>query len=109
MRTMLELEENVTKSDTAKLHNVSPEAAQAIIEEYQREFLACMLTNGYALMTENLRVEIVPIQPRKYVLKGKEYLSTRVYKLKASMGDPIYDKIRDKFDPFRDDLEGGDY
>jgi hypothetical protein len=105
MKHMLELNEKIKTGKTAQEHDISPEAVQGIIDEYQEGFIQCMLLNGYALMTEHLRVEVVPIQRRNYVLKGKTYNSTRVYKLKASMGDPIYNRICARWDAFRDDLE----
>lgn len=107
MKTMLEMHDEVVLE--AKALGVPEDVTQKIIASYQKNFIHSLVKNGYALMTEDMRVEVVPIQRRKYVLKGKHYSSTRVYKVKATIGDPIYNKIRDKFDLFRDDLEEGDY
>lgn len=105
MKTMIAMHESVMNGPAAKKHNLSPEAVADVIADYQEAFIQSMIANGYSLMTEDMRIEVVPIQRRNYVLKGKTYSSTRIYKIKATIGDPIYNRICDKFDQFRDDLD----
>lgn len=105
MKNLATLMENLKTGTTAKDNNLSPEVVEALISEFNEGIVDSMLLNGYVCVNEDLRIEIVPIQPRKYVLKGQEYKSTRVYKLKASMGDGIYNRICERYDQFRDDLE----
>lgn len=97
--------EKVQKGETAKAHDLPPEAVAGVISEYQQEIIDSLILNGYVQITNEIRIEIVPIRHRKYVLKGQEYRSNRIYKLKAGMGDKIYNRIAERYNQFREDLE----
>lgn len=80
----------------------SVEEAKKRSEQYSETLVEFLVQNGYVQINEDLRLEVIPIQPRHYVLKGNKYNSSRSYKLKASMGNPIYDKVVERYDQFRE-------
>lgn len=104
MKNLKILLDKVAEGKTSSKYDMDPDIVRELLDEFQDEFIESLLLNGYALLTPDLRIDVVPIQHRKYVLKGKEYRSTRIYKLKASMGEPVYERICGRYDQFRDDL-----
>ena len=60
---------------------------------------------GHLYITPEIKLEIVPITPRRYVLRGVEYKSIRLYKIKVTIvDDNFYKRIADEYDMFREDL-----
>lgn len=102
MNTLKESRDKVLEADILRSHNVPPKLINKIIDLYQDALIETLLENGHLYITQDFRVDIVATQPRRYVLRGQEYSSNRVYKLKASIGDPIYEKIREMYDQFRE-------
>ena len=83
---------------------IPPNIIQAIITKYNEESIAFMLENGYTNYTEQIRLDIVPITKRRYVLRGIEYESQRLYKLKATLGEELYNEIAKEYEKFREVL-----
>lgn len=98
--------DNVLEKVCSQFHKVPESIVKKIVEAYQKELLESMLENGHTYVTPEIRVDIVPITPRRYVLRGQEYTSVRMYKLKASVVDnEFYDKLASEYDKLRDDFE----
>lgn len=101
---MKTLNESIQKV-ISKFNKVPPNAIEKIIKEYQKAQMKTLLEYGHLMITPEIRVDIVPITPRRYVLRGQEYKSARLYKLKSSIvSDEFYDKIAKEYDRFREDL-----
>ena len=78
-----------------------------MIQAYHKSLIETLIENGHVYITPELRIDIVPITPRRYVLRGQEYRSVRLYKLKSTISDDnLYEKIAQEYNLFREDLEG---
>lgn len=101
MRTLKEIKEKVYK----KFSKINPKALENVINVYQKAQMEALIENGHIYITPEIKLEIIPITPRRYVLRGKEYKSMRLYKLKATIvSDDFYKNIADEYDQFRDDI-----
>lgn len=88
-----------------KFPKVNKKAIDAIIKEYQESQLDTLVKFGHLYITPEIKLEIVPITPRRYVLRGVEYKSIRLYKIKVTIvDDNFYKRIADEYDMFREDL-----
>lgn len=100
MRT---LQESINKVH-ARFPKVNPKNIDLIIEEYQKSLLKTLLENGHVYVTPDIKLEVIFITPRRYVLRGKDYKSVRLYKIKSTVSDDLYKKISDAYDAFREDI-----
>ena len=102
---MKTLKESIQRT-VNKFRKIPPHATERIIEEYQKSMLDTLIDNGHVYITPEIRIEVVPITPRRYVLRGAEYHSVRLYKLKATISeDSVYERISGAYDALREDLE----
>lgn len=102
MKTLKESIENVYE----KFPRVNKKAIDAIIKEYQKSELDTLIKYGHLYITPSIKLEIVPITPRRYVLRNVEYKSVKLYKIKVTIvDDNFYKSIADEYDAFREDLE----
>lgn len=76
----------------------------SIINTYIEESTKYLMENGYTQFTSDIRIDIVPITKRRYILRGVEYESQRMYKIKATLGERLYDRIYKEYNKFREVL-----
>lgn len=105
-RTFMRTLKEITDAVCSKFPKANPKAVDAIIKEYQKAQCKSLIDNGHIYITPEIKLEIIPITPRRYVLRGKEYKSIRLYKLKATIvDDNFYKQLSSEYDQFRDDIE----
>lgn len=103
---MITMSEAIRESVCERFQKVPTELVESVIKAYQEEVLNTLLEQGHTWVTPEIRIDVVPITPRRYVLRNQEYHSVRRYKLKASITDSdFFDKLSDEFDQLRDDLD----
>lgn len=85
-----------------KYPKTNPKVIEQLIKVYNRELMKSLLDNGYTYVSDCIRLEIVPITKRRYVLRGTEYTSQKLYKIKATMDDNFYDKLYEEYNKFRE-------
>lgn len=74
------------------------EAVEKILSLYNKSVVDFLVGEGFVEVEDVFRLDIVKTQPRVHVLRGKEYKSTRVYKLKATMSDDVYERVVESLD-----------
>lgn len=95
MKTLNESQEKVISKLRSTGSTLSDEDIISVINTYRESLIETMVENGHTYVTNDVRLEIVKIQPRRYVLRGVEYNSMRTYKIKADMGNATYKKVED--------------
>lgn len=76
----------------------------SIINTYIEESTKYLMENGYTQFTPDIRADVVPITKRRYILRGVEYESQRMYKIKATLGEKLYNRISKEYSQFREVL-----
>lgn len=86
-------------SDDPKVKNlgIRPEMIKRILDIYNKSVIGVLVTEGFVDVDEYCRIEVVKTQARVHVLRGKEYQSTRTYKLRAHMQDSMYKMVEESY------------
>lgn len=98
MKTLKESVDKVISKLESEGISLPSETVSHIVDLYKDSLIETMIENGHTYVNDDIKLEIVSIQPRRYVLRGIEYSSTRTYKVKANIGEPVYKKISEFYD-----------
>lgn len=98
MRTTQEVLDRLCKeSSVIKSRRMTSKEVATLIADYHKAVLSVLLDNGYVMISENLRIAIVRLKDRQYVLRGNSYTNHRKFKLKMTPYSEIYNKIEEYY------------
>lgn len=98
MRTSQEIVKDMLKnSEVVKQKRISEKELEKFIEEYHDSVFSVLLNNGYVRLSEDMRIVLVKLKDRHYVLRGNSYVNQRKYKLKLKTSREMYDKIEEAY------------
>lgn len=100
MQESIQLTIDKTK-ETYLLSDSEVARIETALSNYQDILVDTLINNGYVYIAPEFKLEVVSTKPRRYILRGQEYTSHRLYKVKATIGDVIYKKISNVYDQFR--------
>lgn len=87
----------VLESSKVRSIGLRKEIIEELIGIYNKSVVEVMIDEGFVDIDEYCRIEIVKTQSRVHVLRGKEYSSTRTYKLRTHMHDNLYRCVKDSY------------
>lgn len=89
--------DTVSEDPRVKSLGIRREKLEEIVRVYNKAVVDTMISSGFIDIEDYYRVEIVRTQARVHVLRGKEYKSTRSYKLRTHMHDSMYEYVDDAY------------
>jgi len=76
-------------------------SAKGIVEAFFTSMMDVLIDKGNVEISEDIRFEIIPTKGRVHKLRGVVYNSTRSYKIKTSISNSLYERIKEEYDEYR--------
>ena len=88
-----------------KIQEKMPECPPEVCKQLAKIFIdsvhEILLDQGQVNVTDQIKLKIVPIKARTHTLRGIKYESKRLYKLRPSLEQELYQQIEDEYLKFR--------
>lgn len=91
-------------STIVKKKSLTDEEIAKLILEYLNSVNSILLEYGQVQVSDDFKIELVKLQKRKHVLRGREYTNWRKYKVKSTVSWKFYENIEKAFEELEEAL-----